>query len=299
MVIDVTNQINMSNQIKQWIKSSPLIVKIKRKVWAFFYGSSDVSKLNVNKTFPSFPPFSAGTYKDRAILTIEAINQVFPFLSSLSKHLKDGGIVVEKIESLSIDPQNKSSSYALKKILDKHGSDKANHHNYHHLYGAILCDKDSVTNIFEVGLGTNYTNVVSNMGPQGKPGASLRAFRDFCPNAQVFGADIDKRILFEEDRIKTFFVDQTKPATFDALLEKIPKNFDLVIDDGLHSPNANIATLEFGLKILKIGGWVVIEDIGEEAISIWQTVSALFPNSYEPHIFSADGAILFAVKKLN
>jgi len=295
----MSNQINMSNQIKLWLKTFPLIVKIKLKVWAFFDGSSGVTKLNIIKTFPLFLPNSSGNYKDRAILTIEAINQVFPFLSSLCKHLKDGGIVIEKIESLSIDPQNKSSSYALKKILDKHGSDKATYNNYHHLYGAILCDKDSVTNIFEVGLGTNNTDVVSNMGTHGKPGASLRAFRDFCSNAQVFGADIDKRVLFQEDRIKTFFVDQTKPATFDALLQKIPKNFDLVIDDGLHSPNANIVTLEFGLKILKIGGWVVIEDIGEEALSIWQTVSALFPNSYEPHIFSANRAIVFAVKKLN
>lgn len=137
------------------------------------------------------------------------------------------------------------------------------------------------------------------MGVKGKPGASLRAFRDFCPNALIFGADIDKRILFQEKRIKTFFVDQTNPSTFNSILEKIPHNFDLVIDDGLHSPNANIASLEFALKIIKVGGWVVLEDISNEAISVWQTVSALLNDSYEPHIFYSDWTIVFAIKRLN
>ena len=73
---------------------------------------------------------------------------------------------------------------------------------------------------------------------------------------------------------------------------------DLVIDDGLHSPNANIASLEFGLKIIKVGGWVVLEDISDKSISVWQTVSALLPNTFEPHIFSTDWTIIFAVKRL-
>ena len=63
--------------------------------------------------------------------------------------------------------------------------------------------KNSVTNIFEIGLGSINTKIVSNMGKFGKPGASLRAFRDFCPNAIIYGADIDQSILFKEERIKT------------------------------------------------------------------------------------------------
>ena len=286
--------------LKQWLKTFPIAVKLKRKLWSFFDVNSGTTKIDIIKSFPLFPPKSAGNYKDRATLTIETINQTFPFLSSLAKYVHKGLIVVENIEGLSVELQNKSSSSELKEILDRYGSDKATYHNYHHLYGAILRDKLNVTNIFEIGLGTNNTDVVSNMGVNGKPGASLKAFRDYCPNALVFGADVDKRILFEEERIKTFFVDQTNPATFDSILEMVPKNFDLVIDDGLHSPNANIASLEFGLKIIKIGGWVVVEDIAEEAISVWQTVSALLPNAYEPHIFSTNGrAIVFAVKRMH
>jgi hypothetical protein len=136
------------------------------------------------------------------------------------------------------------------------------------------------------------------MGSNGRPGASLRAFRDYCPNAFIYGADIDKRILFEDERIKTFFIDQTKRSTFEDLLTKLPDNFDLMIDDGLHSPDANIASLEFGLKLVKVGGWVVIEDIASSAISFWHVVSNLLQDNYESHIISADGAIIFAVKRL-
>ena len=47
------------------------------------------------------------------------------------------------------------------------------------------------------------------MGKLGKPGASVKAFRDFFPEAKIFGADIDKEILFKDKRINTYHVDQT------------------------------------------------------------------------------------------
>jgi hypothetical protein len=114
------------------------------------------------------------------------------------------------------------------------------------------------------------------MGENGIPGASLRALRDFLPNARIFGADIDEPILFKEDRIKTYYVDQTQPASFNDLSLRLGSDgFDLVIDDGLHAPNANIATLAFALHILKPNGWFVVEDIKRESLPIWETVSAL------------------------
>lgn len=275
-----------------------LILQFKKLLRPIFDRIFCTSNLNINETFPLFRPSSAGAYNVKAALTILAINQILPFLNTLTKHFKEKEIALENIEHLSLDRQIKTSASELKYLLDKHGSDKANN-NYHHLYGAILRDKLKVRNIFEIGLGSNNPDIVSHMGVNNKPGASLRAFRDYCPNAFVYGADIDKQILFKEERIKTFFVDQTKPVTFDFLLKKIPKKFDLVIDDGLHQPNANIASFCFGLKIIKTGGWIVIEDIPIEAICVWQIISVLLPNSYEPHIFSADKAIIFAVKKLH
>jgi hypothetical protein len=142
--------------------------------------------------------------------------------------------------------------------------------------------------------------VVQKLGlVTGNPGASLKAFRDFLKSATIFGADIDKRILFEDTRIETFFVDQTDPVTLTELGKSIPSDLDLVIDDGLHSPNANIETLKFGLTKIRIGAWVVVEDIAPDALPVWEVVSALLPSNYKPHIIRAESALLFAVKRLS
>lgn len=154
-----------------------------------------------------------------------------------------------------------------------------------------------VSQLLEIGLGTNHLDVVSNMGRQGQPGASLRAFRDFLPGANLIGADIDRRILFEEERIATFYVNQTDADTFEMLGRNLPARIDFIIDDGLHSPNANLHTVRFGLERLAEGGWMVVEDIRLQALPVWQLVSALLPDDYESFIFNANGIGLFAVHK--
>jgi hypothetical protein len=74
---------------------------------------------------------------------------------------------------------------------------------------------------------------------------------------------------------------------------------DRDIDDGLHSPNANLATLVFGLSRLNMEGCLVIEDISPDAVPLWQIVSAaLLPDSYESSIVAAAGAFLFVVRRL-
>ena len=73
------------------------------------------------------------------------------------------------------------------------------------------------------------------MGTYGKPGASLRMWRDYFYNANIYGADIDKGILFNEDRINTYFVDQLDSETIKSMWNNIGlKDFDIIIDDGLH-----------------------------------------------------------------
>ena len=152
--------------------------------------------------------------------------------------------------------------------------------------------------MLEIGLGTYNDDIVSHMGADGRPGASLRAFRDFLPNARIYGADVDARILFREERIETFFVDQTDPPSFADLERAVPPILDLVIDDGLHSPNANLATLRFGLTKIKVGGWVVVEDIAAAAVPVWEVVAALLPDSHRAFILQAQSTVVFAVQRL-
>jgi len=148
-------------------------------------------------------------------------------------------------------------------IFEKNKSDKSTFHNYTTLYNFLFSKyiKKKI-NFFEVGLGTNNLDVPSNMGPNGTPGASLYAFREYFKNANICGADIDDRILFEDDGIWTFYVDQTNPETIKKLWDCFENTeFDIIIDDGLHDYNANITFFENSFHMLKTGGIYIIEDI--------------------------------------
>ena len=119
-----------------------------------------------------------------------------------------------------------------------------------------------VTRVFECGLGTNFGDIPSNMTLNGKPGASLRVWRDYFPNALIVGADIDKRALFSEDRITTFYVDQTDPQSVQSLWNDVNlDDFDIMIDDGLHTFEAGICLLENSYSRLAANGVYIIEDV--------------------------------------
>ena len=158
----------------------------------------------------------------------------------------------------------------LCKLMKEHGSDKATWHNYTLFYYDIFLPfKDKALNFFELGLGTKNPDIPSNMkmiavDAETKPGGSLRAWGKFFSNAIIYGADIDRNILFQSDRIHTFYCDQTDPKTiYDLWNNDILKNltFDIIIDDGLHTIDANICFLQNSLKKLSKDGVYIIEDI--------------------------------------
>lgn len=166
---------------------------------------------------------------------------------------------------------DEKQSTPLCEIMGKYGSDKGSKniqqswHNYTTFYYSIfkdLCNKE--LRIFELGLGTNNTNIPSNMGINGKPGASLYGWAEFFPNSNIFGADIDKGILFNTDKIHTFFCDQTNPAIIKQMWAEpnLQDNFDIIIEDGLHTYNANVCFFENSIHKLNTNGYYIIEDIG-------------------------------------
>jgi hypothetical protein len=181
----------------------------------------------------------------------------------------------------------------LCEIMTKHGSDKGRgHHNFTIFYDSIFSNirKNKLT-IFELGLGTNNTDVPSNMGKEGKPGASLRGWVEYFKNSLVFGADIDKRILFEEGRIKTFYCDQTSTDEIANLwnnefLEKI--EFDIIIEDGLHEFNANLIFLENSLFKLKKDGYYICEDLNNETYEKFSTILDELKMKYKNYEFNLE-----------
>ena len=183
----------------------------------------------------------------------------------------------------------------LAAVFNRHGSDKSSFHDYHKLYSFLLSSKRSLPlTIVEIGLGTTNPQTMSNMGPTGTPGASLRAFAEYCPNAQIFGGDIDRSTLFREDRIQTAFCNQMAQGGFtelNALLAGRP--VDLFIDDGLHVLKANLASLRYGLSTLGPSGAVVIEDIPERMTWFWRLTQAMLGRSYECNLLRCLNGFVF------
>lgn len=92
------------------------------------------------------------------------------------------------------------------------------------------------------------------MGSFGKPGASLRGWKEFAPNAQIIGADIDEKIMFSEANIETITLNQLDRKSFKPSLEILNDGLDLVVIDGLHTPRADLNSLIEILPYLKSDG---------------------------------------------
>ena len=78
------------------------------------------------------------------------------------------------------------------------------------------------------------------------------------------------------------------------------KKYDLIIDDGLHLIGANLNTLIFGLKNLKVNGWLVIEDIAEHFLENWCIVDLIMKqkSEYRTYLVKTSAAYMYLVNIL-
>lgn len=150
----------------------------------------------------------------------------------------------------------------------KYGSDKCPQikHHYTPFYYDFLFDiKEQIEKVLEIGVGGQSAMVWTNF--KYTTGASLYMWRDFFPNAQIYGADIDETAIFETDRIKTFLCDQSKREDLLHLISIIGTDIDLVIDDGSHKPEDQILSCITLMPVLKKDVIYVIEDVGQSFIA--------------------------------
>jgi hypothetical protein len=165
-------------------------------------------------------------------------------------------------------------------ILEENGSDKGGSwHNYSSLYDSLFHTFiNTDISIFELGIGSNNLDVKSNMGKNGTPLASLRSWREyFGPKSIIRAADVDKRILSDEDQIKTFHCDQTnRKSVIDMWNQCDVKQFDIIIDDALHEFHANLNFLSCSYDKLKPGGLFIIEDCTPDTLSRFNLVFSKF-----------------------
>lgn len=178
----------------------------------------------------------------------------------------------------------KQESDLISQLCEKYGSDKGGDwfnscpwswlsHTYAYYYSSLFAhNRQSVRKVFECGLGTNNVKFASNMGLGGKPGASLRVWRDYFPNAVIYGADIDRDILFEEDRIKAYYIDQRDPSTIEIFWRKVGViDFDIMIDDGLHTFDAGSCLFEHSISKISQNGIYIIEDVTLDDLLMYKT----------------------------
>lgn len=124
----------------------------------------------------------------------------------------------------------------------QHGTDKATYHGYCDFYEEHL--PPEIDRLLEIGV---------------MDGASLRMWRDFYPDAQIIGVDIERRQPVEGCTV--IRGDATRRPFLHSVYAKVGP-FDVIVDDGSHLTSHQQATFSmlYG-PALKDGGLYIIEDL--------------------------------------
>lgn len=142
----------------------------------------------------------------------------------------------------------------LANLFNKHGCDKSAKHGYDKVYEAEFEHlREEPINILEVGV---------------FKGASTAAWLEYFPNATIYGIDVFKRVamrdieVLQDPRVKVLKADSTSIVVREKIKEEWPRiRFDIIIDDGLHTPEANAQTLHNLFPLLKKTGRYYVEDV--------------------------------------
>ena len=174
-------------------------------------------------------------------------------------------------------PFNPDFSKKIKDLFDLASPVKTKVHQYESVYAHIFADK-TVTNFLQIG--------IWGWGFREKFNSDLTAWARLFRQANIYGGDKEeipeqqKPFAFPDlnDRIKTCFVDQEVPASFNALKEAFDVEFDVIIDDASHIYTNTIITFEALFSVLKDDGVYLIEgiqDAGEGQFKWQQTLVQL------------------------
>ena len=119
-------------------------------------------------------------------------------------------------------------------------------HKSLYYYNLLKARRKTIKKVLEIGIGT---------------GASLRMWRDFFPNAKIYGADYRDSSLLRQDRIESFLCDQRRGDHLINLINKTGSDIDLVIDDASHRSRDQIYTCSTLMPLLDKRVTYIIEDV--------------------------------------
>jgi hypothetical protein len=132
-------------------------------------------------------------------------------------------------------------------LAEKYEADKLKHPHFicvYEKYFSFLKEKE--LKILELGV---------------KAGGSLRMWKEYFPNAKIFGVDKQRYCKeSEEDRIKIFIGNSKSERFLRGVISKVGL-LDIIIDDGAHLAGYPEAAFRSLFPSLKYGGIYVIEDL--------------------------------------
>lgn len=154
----------------------------------------------------------------------------------------------------------------LVELLNSAGSDKGTDHyagngvphayalDYYRLFNPF---RQEEFNLLEIGLA-----VPAKTDGAARDAPSLRAWRQFFPNAMLYGYDIEDFSWFSQPGTTTFQGDQSSRETLSRFIESADSpRFGLVVDDGSHASSHQQVSLAALFPYVEPGGMYVIEDL--------------------------------------
>lgn len=165
----------------------------------------------------------------------------------------------------------------LNRISELYPSDKSKvyGHDYIPGYSEIFDNiRSKVKNVLEIGIGCLDHETAMKRGCNYKSGNSIRMWRDYFMNANIYAIDIfEAGMIYNEERIKTFVADQSNARDLKRVMDNIGSNIDIIIDDGSHRAEHQRFSFEFLEKYLTSGSIYVIEDIQPPYIEAFKSLS--------------------------
>ena len=167
--------------------------------------------------------------------------------------------------------------------LDKNAASGC--HNYIPGYTALFEDvRFKVKRVLEIGIGSIENGQMGGVIKDGyRTGNSLKCWRDYFPNATIYGIDIFPHPELNEDRICTFVADQSNTAQLERVMGLVGGELDIIIDDGSHEGRHQAISFVFLQKYLTQDGIYVIEDVQPPNIEPFKDLS-IFVDSDKSYI---------------
>lgn len=173
----------------------------------------------------------------------------------------------------------------LQELAKKWGTDKA---FFYAPYYEVLFSGRTVYKLLEIGIGTKEV-MAESIARAGwtdyRPGASLRMWAEYFPDADIYGIDKDRNACVEasdtNNRITTFWADTLEDNNLAFLLNlRVIGPFDIIIDDGSHAPQDQVLTMLNFYPLLAPDGIYITEDVSEPFETPYPAELVSFSNEY-------------------